>query len=136
MKLKRRVDSTPPLLLTPLIDMIFLVVIFFMINAGLSINPSIKVTLPQAASGEASLDKEIIVTITASGGIYIEEEIISPGNLGEALKSKMKETGKEMVFFQGDEELAYKKLIEVMDTARLSGIKGVSLLTARKPAAP
>ena len=136
MKLKRRLENSPGLILTPLIDMIFLVVIFFMINASLSINPAIKVTLPEAVSGKASLEKEIIVTITAAGGIYIDEQQVTLGEFSTVLKEKIAGREKRIVYFQGDELLPYKKLVEAMDLARLAGVEGVSLLTTRKHASP
>lgn len=136
MKLKRRLENNTGLILTPLIDVIFLVVIFFMINASLSINPAIKVTLPEAVSGQSSLEKEIIVTITASGGIYIEAEEVTLQNFSGVLQEKIKDRDKKVVYFQGDEMLPYKKLVEAMDLARLSGVEAISLLTTRKSSSP
>jgi biopolymer transport protein ExbD len=71
MRLKRRLEDDGGLLLTPLIDMVFLVVIFFMLNTTLSINPAITVDLPEAYTSQAVIEEEIVVTLTGSGDIYI-----------------------------------------------------------------
>ena len=77
MRLKRRLEEDSGLVLTPLIDMVFLVVIFFMLNTTLSINPAITVDLPEAYTSQAVIEEEIIVTMTGSGEIYIGKQSVS-----------------------------------------------------------
>ena len=132
MKLKRRLQSDTTLLLTPLIDMIFLVVIFFMIIVSLSINPAIRVNLPQAYSSESVLEDQIVVTVSPNGSIYIGgNEVPSDRFVGE-LRTAIGERGTDRVLLQGDGELAYWRIIEVMDLARISGVTRISLVTAKK----
>jgi biopolymer transport protein ExbD len=119
-------------MLTPLIDMIFLVVIFFMLNTTLSINPAIKVDLPAAYTSQAVIEEEIVVTITSSDDIYIGRVEVPRDRFAAELKKEMVRLQKAEMILQADASLPYRSLIEVMDLARLTGIEAISLVTAQK----
>ncbi len=132
MKLKRQLKDEAGIILTPLIDMIFLVVIFFMINASMALNPAIKVKLPKAFSGKSVIEKQIVVTILGDGAIYIGKERVSKIKLPEIVKEKLRKLGKKGVFLQIDEDVKYKRVVEVIDILRMAGITGISLVTSKK----
>ena len=69
------------ILLTPLIDMVFLTLIFFMVNATLSINPAIRVDLPRARTSLGALSEEIVVSVRTDGSLYIGERRVTPDGL-------------------------------------------------------
>ncbi len=73
----RNLKDDDGLLLTPLIDMIFLVVIFFMLNTTLSVNPAIRVDLPPAYTSQAVIEEQIVVTLSRQGEIYIGKTAVS-----------------------------------------------------------
>ncbi len=132
MILKRRLSSDASLILTPLIDMIFLVVIFFMINATFSINPAIRVDLPQAHSSESSLEKQIVVTVKSDQSIHIDGTEVALDRFVATLKEESAARAVDSILLQGDRGLPYGKIIEVMDLARTSGIARVLLVAAKK----
>ncbi|MBN2738659.1 MAG: biopolymer transporter ExbD [Spirochaetales bacterium] len=130
MKKNRKRDQN--ILLTPLIDVIFLVVIFFMVSSSLSINPSIRVNLPQAQSSSPSVDKEIIVTFTESKDIYIGELLVLKEDFIKELQRELRNRSSKGIFFQGEENIAYKSMVEIMDMAKQAGVQSISLLTRKK----
>lgn len=132
MRIRRRLEDDGGLVLTPLIDMVFLVVIFFMLNTTLSINPAITVDLPEAYTSQAVLEEEIVVTLTRSGDIYIGAVRISKQRLAAELKKEMVRLNLKQMILQAEETLAYREVIEVMDLARLAGIESISLVTTQK----
>ncbi len=132
MRLKRYLKTEEGIILTPLIDMIFLVVIFFMINASMAINPSISVNLPDAFSGKSVLEKQIVVTITDAGDIYIGKERVTLSKLPMIVKDRMQKSKRRAVFLQIDGEVRYRYVIKVIDILRLSGISQLSLVTTKK----
>ena len=132
MRLKRRLEEDSGLVLTPLIDMVFLVVIFFMLNTTLSINPAITVDLPEAYTAQAVIEEEIIVTMTGSGEIYIGEEPISRERYAAELKRQMVRLQRTDIILQADALLPYKEVVEIMDLSRLTGVDSISLVTAQK----
>jgi len=132
MKLPRRLDDEGGLVLTPLIDMVFLSLIFFMLNATLSLNPAIQVDLPEAYTAQALLEEEIVVTISLAGEIYVGKNPVAPERLSTELKKEMARLGSRKMILQADQNLPYRRLVEVMDLARLAGIEAVALVTGTK----
>ncbi len=132
MRLKRRLEDDGGLVLTPLIDMVFLVVIFFMLNTTLSINPAITVELPEAYTSQAVLQEEIVVTLAVSGEIYIGKQTVLRDRFAAELKKEMVRLQCTDVILQADELLPYRDVVEIMDLARLTGVGSISLVTAQK----
>ncbi|MEE9309087.1 MAG: biopolymer transporter ExbD [Spirochaetia bacterium] len=130
--MKRRLEDDGGLVLTPLIDMVFLVVIFFMLNTTLSINPAITVELPEAYTSQAVLQEEIIVTLTESAEIYIGKQTVLRDRFAAELKKEMVRLQRTDVILQADALLPYRDVIEIIDLARLTGVETISLVTAQK----
>ena len=132
MRLKRRLEDDGGLVLTPLIDMVFLVVIFFMLNTTLSINPAITVELPEAYTSQAVLQEEIVVTLTESAEIYIGKQTVLRDRFAAELKKEMVRLQRTDVILQANALLPYRDVIEIIDLARLTGVETISLVTAQK----
>jgi biopolymer transport protein ExbD len=132
MKLPRRLEDEGGLVLTPLIDMVFLTLIFFMLNATLSLNPAIQVDLPEAYTAQAVLEEEIVVTVSLAGELYVGKNLVAPERLSTELKKEMARLGSRKMILQADQNLPYRRLVEVMDLARLAGIEAVALVTGTK----
>ncbi len=132
MKLPRRWDDEGGIIMTPLIDMVFLTLIFFMVNATLSINPAIRIDLPRARTSLGALSEEIVVSVKADGGLYIGERLVSVEDFGLELRREMARVGKRSILLQGERTISYERLMEVMDQAKLAGVGRISLATTRK----
>lgn len=132
MRLERKLNDEGGLILTPLIDMIFLVVIFFMLNTTLSINPAITVELPSAYTSQAVVEREVVVTLTASGALFVGAQEVGFDRFAAELKQEMVRLGTEKMILQADETLVYRDLVDVMDLARLTGVQAIALVTEAK----
>jgi biopolymer transport protein ExbD len=110
----------------PLIDIVFLILVFFIYAAlSMAVHRGIPVLLPKSST--AKIDKKLIlsVTIKADGTIYLDKEPVSLDGLEQALKIKGgKETG---VLLFSDRSLPYQKLFRVLDRIRRAGLTRVSL---------
>jgi biopolymer transport protein ExbD len=131
-KLPRKWDDEGGMIMTPLIDMVFLTLIFFMVNATLSINPAIRIDLPRARTSLGALSEEIVVSVRADGNLYIGERLVSGEDFGLELRREMARVGKRSILLQGERTISYEKLMEVMDQAKLAGVGRISLATTRK----
>jgi len=131
-KLPRKFRDDGGILLTPMIDMVFLTLIFFMVNATLSINPAIRVDLPRARTSLGALSEEIVVSVRTDKGLYIGERLVAAGDFGMELRREMARAGKRSILLQADRTISYETLVEVMDQAKLAGVGRISLATARK----
>ena len=132
MKLIRKEKIQDGLLITPLIDIIFLVVIFFMINASLSLNPAIEIDLPPAYTSQAVLEEEIIVSVDKGGTIFLGKNEVTIERFPAELKKEMAKLQRKRIFLQADEALPYRNLVEIMDIARLTGVESMCLVTSLK----
>ncbi|MFP4362449.1 MAG: ExbD/TolR family protein [Spirochaetia bacterium] len=130
-QVKSKLHPSKGLMLTPLIDMVFLMVIFFVINTSLTINPSIEVDLPEASSQNAVLENEIIVTITRSGSVYINSEQAGYDEFQGVFQNYLQNSEINTVHIRGDEGAPYGLIVEIMDSVRLLGIDNISLATRR-----
>ena len=110
----------------PLIDIVFLILVFFIYAAlSMAVHRGIPVLLPKSTT--AKIDKKLIlsVTIKADGTIYLDKEPVSLDTLEQALKRTAgKETG---VLLFSDRSLPYQKLFQVLDRIRKAGLTRVSL---------
>jgi biopolymer transport protein ExbD len=130
-KLPRRRRDEGGILMTPLIDMVFLTLLFFMVNAVLSINPAIRVDLPRARSSLGAVGRDVVVTVTADGGVFIDDRKVDDTEFAVELRAALARAGTSSVLLQADRSLAYERLVEVMDRAKIAGTGRISLATVR-----
>jgi biopolymer transport protein ExbD len=130
-KLPRRRRDEGGVLLTPLIDMVFLTLLFFMVNAVLSINPAIRVDLPRARSSLGAVGRDVVVTVAADGGVFIDERRVADDAFAVELRGALARAGTSSILLQADKRLPYERLVEVMDQAKIAGTGRISLATVR-----
>ncbi|MFW6364903.1 MAG: ExbD/TolR family protein [Spirochaetota bacterium] len=115
--------------ITALIDLVFLLVVFFMVTSSLGKISSISVNLPFAReSGERELSR-FVVTINSDNAMFINDERIPDGGLEEAIAARKEELEEGVVLIRGDKESSYETVIRVMDTLKKSGISSFTLST-------
>ena len=112
---------------TPLIDVVFLLLIFFMLTSTFVLQPGIKVKLPKAITSEALKKKNLVIVITAGGKIYLDNEIIS----SDELSAKLGEAAQDerAVLIKADQKISLGRVVEVWDLCRDVGITQVSIAT-------
>ena len=118
--------------ITPLVDMVFLLIIYFMVSTTFILHPGLKINLPSAKTSDAQPEKDIIITITPDSRIFVNQKEISLNSLSDEIRRKIKETNKDMVIIKGDKTIKYDLLISVMDEARIAGVNKINLSTIRK----
>ncbi len=118
---RRRRRTIGPIDLVPLIDVVFLLLIFFMLTATFTVQSGIKVNLPQAASAEEEIEKKCTIYLTAGGVIYLNEEEIDWEILPQRLKDFMRGE-KNILIVKADKATAHGKVVRVLDIAATVGI--------------
>ena len=115
--------------LAPLIDMVFLIVIFFMVNASMQFSSSILVELPEVQNSSSNTVIETVITVTENLAIYIESESISQSVDLITMQSILSSNSLTKVVLRADVGVTYGKLMQVMDGIRNAGITDVALQT-------
>jgi len=131
---RRRASYIPNL--TPLIDIIFLLLVFFMLTSHFVKDEVINIDLPDAESGE-SIDnfEQIEVLITAQNELMVNSQSVDIEQLERILRDKLKNHEEKVVRIRGDEKVDLGKAIDVFDAARKAGAQGVDIVTIdEKPA--
>ena len=112
----------------PLIDIVFLLLVFFIYAMlSMAVHRGLPVLLPTSAS--AKIDKELIVSVTIKSDetIYVDKEQIGLNDLASLLKTKA-ETDKDVgILLFADRSLSYQKLFQVLDQIKMAGIHRISL---------
>ncbi|HOG63936.1 MAG TPA: biopolymer transporter ExbD [Spirochaetota bacterium] len=131
MKFKRRLQYRVGIDMTPMIDSVFLLLIFFMITSSIIKDQGIQVALPHAKSAESQPDRDLVISISREGAIFLNDAKVAKKDLYQKLRKVYKEAKRDFLIIRADEVIEYGVLVEVMDIARLAGIYNVSLSTKR-----
>lgn len=119
--------------ITALVDLVFLLVVFFMVTSSLGKVSSISVNLPYAEkSGERQLS-EFVITVSEENEIFVNDEKVPEDTLLELITSKKDEMEEGVVLIRGDKKSSYEKIISVMDTLKKAGISSFTLSTVSGP---
>jgi len=122
--------------ITPLTDVMLVLLIIFMVTATFFVaEPAMQVELPPAVSSELVTkgNGEITVIVNRDGDLFVDEQRVSAERLTEALMDAARniDADRKVVVVRGDREAAYGQIIWIMDSARLVGLRHVSLSTER-----
>lgn len=115
--------------ITPLTDIVLVLLIIFMITTPLIIQSGIKVKLPQAASGDVEQEKNLSVAILPNGDVCFEDRIMDLVKFKERLAVRLKQLPNTIVVVQGDRDAKYDHIVRVLDAAKQAGATKFSLGT-------
>lgn len=130
-KRTKKIESPPDV--TPMIDVVFLLLIFFMLSTTFIIKPGIDVSLPKSSADDIKKYKEeITVTISDKGEIYIEKKKVALDDLDSIFISAAAASGEAMVIINADEDVTHGTVVKIMDRAKKAGIARLAVATERK----
>ena len=112
-----------------LIDVVLLLVMFFMITTSFVAQPGIKVKLPQASAKEVRQEKELVVIISKDKKIYLNEDLISLSLLPGRLNKALKEENKPILIIKADELVPHGLVVKIMDIAKKTGVETLAIAT-------
>jgi biopolymer transport protein ExbD len=130
----REPKPTVTLDLTPLIDCIFQLLIFFLLTASFITTPNLGVELPKAsAKASTTQQRDLIVVVTRKGNIQYEGTNLSQADLMKRLKAVYKERPNARVLIQADRKAYHGNVVKVMDVAKSIGFRrlGVAIQSRR-----
>jgi biopolymer transport protein ExbD len=115
--------------ITPLIDVLFLLLIFFIVSSTFLEQPSITVELPSADSAEPQQIDEYVILVSATGDIYINDQICPQDALLRRLAEIYRTDNNANIVLKADTMASYGVIIDVIDSVRQSGLKKIVALT-------
>lgn len=134
MGFRRRQQEAPRVDLTPMIDVVFLLLIFFMISTTFIERPGLNIDLPASAAEQIQQGKkEVQVYLAANGDIYLQREQVTLDQLLEFLGSFDSVKTKQMTFLlMADKSALHGRVVQLMDAAKLAGFGQLAIATDKK----
>ena len=131
MKFKRRTTlETGHLDIAPLIDVVFLLLVFFMLTSSFIFQPGIKINLPKALTSEVIQRENLIIIVTEDSSLYINERLIEHDELASRLEIAAKES--KPILIKADRKASLGKVVEVWDMCRAQGVQKINIATSQK----
>lgn len=120
--------------MTPMIDVVFLLLIFFVVTSTFLERPGIDLTLPEAGSAPVAAREELTVRLGADGGTWVDGVAVDPAALADSLSARLERDGGDRVVLEADERVSHGRVVQAMDAARRAGAE--ALVVGTRPEDP
>ncbi len=105
-----------------LTDIVLLLLIFFLLTSSFITQSGIRIQLPKSETREQISDRNIIITLTSNGEIFVFNEKVKKDDLQAKLTEVSKNQADKLVVLRADKSVAIQEVIDVMDIARTTGL--------------
>jgi len=122
MNLRGRNKVNPNFNMSSMTDIVFLLLIFFMLSSTLVTVSAIDVLLPKAG-GKTENNASVAISITNQSEFYIDKTLVSEKNLELEILSKVGTDKKKTIVIRGDQNVPYKSVMKVIDIANKNKLK-------------
>jgi biopolymer transport protein ExbD len=131
---KKGKDEETRLGLTPLIDIVFLLLIFFMLTSHFDVASGVRIKLPEAAQRlYDSVEQKITLIIDRSGAIYLEGEKLDETGLRQKLVTFIAKEAEIQLVLQADKDVRHGRVVQAMDIAKSVGIRSLVIAARWEP---
>ncbi len=132
MRYRDREETQQDIDISPLIDMVFILLIFFMVTATFVKDMDLDINRPKASSSTASSSKAIRVYIDSNGDTFLDGQPIRTWVIQSRLRELLERNADGSVLVVTDENVTASKLVEVVDQCRLAGAADVGVVTEQE----
>lgn len=131
--LRRSKERSADVNIGPLIDMVFILLIFFVVTTTFVKNLEVEIERPGAASGQRATRRALRVAIDAVGKVYIDGQPVHGWMVQSRVRELLSQQPDRPVLVVADKRLVTARLIEVVDECRLAGARKVGVDVERVP---
>jgi biopolymer transport protein ExbD len=124
----------PGIQLAPLVDVLLLLLIFFLLTWNAARNENeLDVKVPKASSAKEKTSPigDVVVNVKADGNVVVKRRTLSPTELSDLLKNLVQLNAEQAVVIRGDETGAYRNIVGVLNICSEAGITNVAFATAK-----
>lgn len=122
--------------MTPMIDCVFQLLIFFMVTTVFAVQSGLKVDLPQASTSDAPPEKDLSITISEKGEMDLNGSMVTIDNLEEQLRIQKDIFGSKVLIIKADNKARHGIVVDVMDAAKIVGIEQLAIATDEEEETP
>lgn len=128
-----RSERQPKLMIIPMIDIIFFLLVFFMMSTLYMVDQqTIAVNLPQAAAAQSDKPRSVAIAVTKAGQVLFEQEEIPLELLQKRVQLEMAKQSDLVFILRSDKAAEYGTVVAVLDELKLAGAQRVAIATERK----
>lgn len=131
MAFRRRIKEAPRVDLTPMVDVVFLLLIFFMISTTFVETQGLSIKLPKASAAKIEQSKDVQVYLSKEGEIFLQEEKLSLDQLRARLAGYGDDSGEMMFLLMADREAQHGGVVQLMDLAKKAGFEKLAIATEK-----
>jgi biopolymer transport protein ExbD len=135
MRFKKKREEEITIGIAPLVDIVFLLLLFFAISYHFDIASGVQINLPKMSrtiSGDND-EKRVTLIIDKSANIYLEGEKIDLKTLSKRIQGYVQEQGLVKLVLQADKDVSHGTVVEVMDVAKSAGVDSIIIAARWKP---
>lgn len=130
MGFERRQRTGSVLNLTPLIDIVFLLLVFFMLTSHFIEDQAIDIDLPKAKNGNEAIEKEFVeVIVDSNGALLVDGTEVQLEHLEQTLRGALHAPETRFVRLRGDHDARLGLAVSIIDAARAAGAESLDILT-------
>ena len=127
------VKKEPTIMIIPMIDIVFFLLVFFMVGTlYMNTEQQIPLNLPSTSTSTAKSIEPIIITLTTSHKLYIDNREISADNLSQEVQDIVRTTPRQAFVIRASKDVYYTEVIALLDMLKVNGAKYISVATDRK----
>ena len=115
--------------IAPLIDVVFQLLIFFMLTSSFIMQPGIRVNLPKAATSEVVKPQNVEIMVTSEGIVYLDGKVVTMDELRGFLKQRAKRSPSASILIKADRRASLGRVVEIWDMARELGVSQINIAT-------
>ncbi len=133
MRFSEKTQADASLDITPIVDTVFNLLIFFALSLNFIVTPGITVDLPESITEEIIREREeLIVVMDKNNNIFIDENTVSIEQLVTIFSNAAQKSKDTLVIIQADQEVAHGNVVRMMDRAKKAGLARLAIATAMK----
>lgn len=133
MRFSEKTQTDASLDITPIVDTVFNLLIFFALSLNFIVTPGITVDLPESITEEIIREREeLIVVMDKDNNIFIDENTVSIEQLEAIFSTAAQKSKDTLVIIQADQEVAHGNVVRMMDRAKKAGLARLAIATAMK----
>ncbi|NLI83319.1 MAG: biopolymer transporter ExbD [Deltaproteobacteria bacterium] len=129
MEFERRRHRRGTIDLAPLVDVVFNLLLFFVITYNVTADPAIKVRLPGSHTADSRAEEPVVISVSREGSIYVDHEPAHLEQLSETVRQRLDGRSDPSVRIRADQDAPVGTLVRVVDAVRLGGCSAFSLVT-------
>ncbi len=127
----RRVQAHPGM--TAMIDIIFLLLLFFVLSSSFIVQPGIKINLPQTVSSEQPTRKDLVVIVARDRRIFVNNDQVTFESLWGRLIEELKFQRQGTLVLRADRDVPHGFVVRIMDVAKQAGATRIAIATSPVP---